>query len=268
MQISSDKVSGRFLEINNCKVQHLGEHDYRMVRPAGRQDYYMLYILRGACRIFENGTVRVASAGDLVFYRPHERQEYAFLGSDRSVTAFVHFSGTAVEELLGAYGIFAERVIRVGGSKRPERLFRDMVDEFCLKKPHWQQSAAALLQQFFAAVARAVAYRETAVSPTLEHSMDEVLRVMHRRYAENHDVAYYAAMCHLSVGRFAHVFKESTGTSPKHYLLQIRIDAALDLLANTGLNVAQVAEAVGIPDVNYFSRLMKKYTGRSPREQR
>ena len=96
----------------------------------------------------------------------------------------------------------------------------------------------------------------------------EVLRHMHRHYDEDHDVAFYAAMCHLSEGRFAHAFKEATGTSPKRYVLELRVRAALDLLFTTDLTVSQVAAAVGVGDVNYFSRLIKKHTGKSPRDSR
>ena len=59
-----------------------------------------------------------------------------------------------------------------------------------------------------------------------------------------------------------------TGTSPKRYVLGLRVSAALDLLATTDLTVSQVATAVGVGDVNYFSRLIKKHTGRSPRDSR
>lgn len=267
MQINSERVSTRFLEINNCNIQDLSVRDRRMLRPTGRMDYHLLYILRGVCYLTENGRVQRLEAGHLVLYRPGERQEYAFEACDESISAFAHFSGTAVKETLGALGLDDGRVYFVGINKRLERVFRDMVDEFCLKKPYYAEHAAALLLQFFSLAARN-AKGEGNVRGALGEGIAEVLRYMHRHYAEAHDVSFFAAMCHLSVGRFAHVFKEATGTSPKQYILRLRIQAALDLLFTTDLTVFEVAAAVGVADVNYFSRMMKKHTGRAPREQR
>ncbi len=268
MQISSERLSSRFLEINSCNIQHLTGREYHMLRAAGRVDYHMLYIMHGRCRVIENGTEREVSAGHIVLYRPHERQEYAFAASDDTVSAYIHFTGTACEEILETLGVFSARATYVGVTKRLERLFRDTVDAFRLKKPYWQENATALFLQFLAEAARIAAYDGMTPNGALEHEINEVVRYMHRNYAENHDVAFYAAMCHLSAGRFAHVFKESTGCAPKHYLLRIRMDVALELLATTSLTVGEVASAVGIDDINYFSRVVKKYTGRTPRDQR
>ena len=267
MRMSSEKNSPRFLEVNNCNIQDLSARDRRMLRPTGRVDYHLLYVLRGACYVTENGHEQKIEAGNLIIYRPGERQEYAFRAKDGSVSAFVHFSGTAVFEIMQELGAFEGRVVFLGVNKRLERVFRDMVDEFCLKRPYYAENAAALLLQFLALAARSVRGEGVLRAPAGD-GVTEVLRHMHRHYDEEHGVAFYAAMCHLSEGRFAHAFKEVTGTSPKRYVLGLRVSAALDLLATTDLTVSQVATAVGVGDVNYFSRLIKKHTGRSPRDSR
>ena len=268
MQISSERLSERFFEINSCNVQQLTGREYRMVRERGRVDYHVLYIMQGCCHVMENGKELSLDAGHLILYRPNERQEYRFAAEDCTVSAYVHFSGTACAEILDTLGVFSDRFVFVGTTKRLERLFRDTVDVFRLKRPCWQESAAALLLQFLAEAARTVAYGKMTANGALEREIDEVVRYMHGNYAENHDVAFYAAMCHLSEGRFAHVFKASTGYAPKNYLLRIRMNVALELLATTSLSVGEVAAAVGVSDVNYFSRLIKKHTGRTPRDQR
>lgn len=268
MQPSSERISDKQLEINSCNIQYLSKGDYHMVRPKGRVDYHILYIMEGVCHVWENGKEHPVSAGNIILYEPGERQDYAFWGREQSVSAYVHFSGEAVRELLGACDLLGRRVSYVGEAKQPARIFREMVEEFCLKKPFWRENAAALFQHFLACAARQRQYESEGVNVALRHSMDEVLRYMHRHYAEDHDVAFYAAMCHLSCGRFAHAFKESTGSSPWRYVLRIRIDVALELLATTTLSVAEVATAVGVADVNYFSRLIKKHTGHTPRRQR
>ena len=267
MQQSSEKISSKYLEINNCNIQHLSGREYYMLRENGRVDYYILYIVEGMCYLFENGEKIAVPAGNIVLYRPSERQEYLFGGEEKTVSAFVHFSGTAAEAVL-ADAKLGGRVMALGGAAEPLRLFRAMVEEWGMKKPCYESAAVALFLQFLSAVGRQQVYLQNGISPARQHSMDKVLRHMHTHYIENHTVAFYAAMCHQSEGRFAHAFKESTGTSPKHYMLGVKMDAAAQLLATTTLSVAEIARAVGIEDENYVSRLFKRFTGKAPRTQR
>ncbi len=267
MQISSEKISTRFLEINNCNVQKLKQKRTTILRERGRVDYYILYVLRGSCEVLDSGRIYTVGAGNLILYAPGERQEYRFTGEEDAETAFVHFSGTACEEILTSCGFLGRRVIFIGDGK-PARIIRDTVEEFCLKKPFFEEQTAALFLHFLSVAARRASYHEEGVNVGLQHSVDEVLRYMHTHAGENRDVAFFAAMCHLSEGRFAHVFKSCTGASPKQYMIKIKVAHAERLLATTNLTLAEIAEAVGIEDLNYFSRLVKKHTGRSPRELR
>ena len=64
--------------------------------------------------------------------------------------------------------------------------------------------------------------------------------------------------------RFSHAFKESVGVSPKRYMLEIKVAVARDLLRHTDLDISEVALKVGIEDANYFTKLIKRYTGHTP----
>jgi len=59
-------------------------------------------------------------------------------------------------------------------------------------------------------------------------------------------------------------FKKTTGKSIINYLIDVRINAAKKLLAESSMSCARIAAAVGFEDANYFSRVFKKRTGYSP----
>ena len=71
-----------------------------------------------------------------------------------------------------------------------------------------------------------------------------------------------------SLGRsYAHIercFKRHFGMSPEKYLAGIRMDRAQEMLLETSLNVAEIADALGYDDPGYFSRLFSRRTGLSP----
>lgn len=63
-------------------------------------------------------------------------------------------------------------------------------------------------------------------------------------------------------------FKKVTGTSYTEYVNRKRLDHALFLLNTTSLQIQTIAEYCGIPDLNYFCKLFKKYIHKSPTSYR
>lgn len=77
-------------------------------------------------------------------------------------------------------------------------------------------------------------------------------------------LADMADACCLSQRRLRDLFQLHTGTSPKKFLIKVRMEQAGDLLLHTGLTVGEVAENCGYNDGLYFSRLFKAYYGAAP----
>lgn len=64
------------------------------------------------------------------------------------------------------------------------------------------------------------------------------------------------------------LFTRRYGVPPVQYLGRLRLRLALDLLASTPLPIADVAVRCGLPDLSYFSKLISRHTGFSPRVYR
>lgn len=75
-----------------------------------------------------------------------------------------------------------------------------------------------------------------------------------------------AKRVHLSTVYFSELFKKETGLSLNQYLNKIRVDKARVLIEGNTLNISEIAQAVGIDDNNYFSRIFKKHCGITPSE--
>lgn len=72
----------------------------------------------------------------------------------------------------------------------------------------------------------------------------------------------------ISAGYLATVFKRETGRTVCEYITDKRIDHAAYLLSTTNLQIQTVALHCGIMDVQYFSKIFKKKTGKTPKEYR
>ena len=82
-------------------------------------------------------------------------------------------------------------------------------------------------------------------------------------YLENKDLAH---ACGLSEVYFRKLFSAAFHTTPRQYLIGIRLRKAQQLLREGGYKVSQVAEYCGFTNEYHFSRTFKKYTGMTPSE--
>ena len=75
---------------------------------------------------------------------------------------------------------------------------------------------------------------------------------------------------HLHMGRsklFELCHREFQKT-PGELILEVRIDAARELLENPKLTTAEIAQAVGFPDASYFCQRFRRACGKTPTEYR
>ena len=89
-----------------------------------------------------------------------------------------------------------------------------------------------------------------------------------QKYSEPLTLEEVAGYVGFSPAYFSSIFKKHTDINFSDYLIQIRIEAAKELLRTTDDSVAEVSAAVGYPDDKYFRKLFKKIVCLKPSEYR
>lgn len=94
-----------------------------------------------------------------------------------------------------------------------------------------------------------------------------------RQYIDTHfceDITrdFLANMFYISPNYLSHLFQREGKIGLNEYLNHVRIEYAKSLLKNYDLNVKEVAQASGFQDSNYFCRIFRKKTERTPTEYR
>lgn len=92
----------------------------------------------------------------------------------------------------------------------------------------------------------------------------EIISFISSHYTEKITLSDISQSTFYSAAYCENEFKKTTGKSIINYLIDIRINAAKKLLAESSMSCARIAAAVGFEDANYFSRVFKKRTGYSP----
>lgn len=109
--------------------------------------------------------------------------------------------------------------------------------------------------------------RKPEIAGLERHHRDMVLDVASQINEEPRDVPSVAELAKrvgYSADHFARVFRDVTGSSPREFIVQARINRARILLTESSLTVSQIAHALGYEDIYFFSRQFKAKTGVSP----
>lgn len=92
----------------------------------------------------------------------------------------------------------------------------------------------------------------------------DIFHYIESNYAQNITLAELAHRAHMSEGYFCRMFKQSTGRTPMDYINHFRIEQSIILLNQGICNITEAGMTVGFDDINYFSRVFKKYMQQSP----
>lgn len=97
-----------------------------------------------------------------------------------------------------------------------------------------------------------------------EEKISKAIRFVENNYASDLKNRQLAEFCGMTEFRFSRVFKERYGVRFREYLIFYRLREARRLLANAEVSVTEVAYSVGFNDPSYFTRVFRKYFGKSP----
>lgn len=91
---------------------------------------------------------------------------------------------------------------------------------------------------------------------------------IHRKHAEPITTEELARRAGLSLRQFERTFRKALGTSPRQYILRVRIESACSLLAETDDTIASIAQKCGFYDHAHFTHAFISQINMSPSQFR
>ena len=104
--------------------------------------------------------------------------------------------------------------------------------------------------------------------PTSKYVIREITEYIHNNYNQKLMINTLAQRFFLNSSYLSNLFKVETGKSFTHYLVECRLNKAVELLENTDLSLYEISSKVGYDDYFHFSKLFKKYMNTSPANYR
>ncbi|MBR6913246.1 MAG: helix-turn-helix transcriptional regulator [Treponema sp.] len=87
-------------------------------------------------------------------------------------------------------------------------------------------------------------------------------------YAEYLSLQVLSEKMYMNASYLSSQFSKETGTTLTEYINRTRINHALPLLVQTSRRIEEISNTCGFDDMNYFSRVFRKFAGCSPSEYR
>ena len=91
-----------------------------------------------------------------------------------------------------------------------------------------------------------------------------VMDYIAEHYCEKIYIEKLSEMIGVSADYFTKMFKDSIGKTPIEYINGLRVNRAMQLLCDTDISMAEIAESTGFCNPNYFHKIFKQYMETSP----
>lgn len=98
--------------------------------------------------------------------------------------------------------------------------------------------------------------------------MRRAVDYIEKHFSEQVTLNQVAEKLYVSNFYLSRMFKKELGINFIDYLNELRIEKAKEMLVNAKYKTYEVAEAVGVPNSHYFSKLFRKYVGMTASEYR
>ena len=143
---------------------------------------------------------------------------------------------------------------------------KEIISEF-KKMPQRTDEYLASSVNIMAACAGYI-YLKKLVSLENSSLSEQLADYIEDHYQDNITLKSMAKALGVSVTKLCTDIRAEIDTTPHALLDNYRIKKAQDLLKTTKLPISIIAAKVGMPDYNYFSRIFKKRTGKTPSQYR
>ncbi len=115
--------------------------------------------------------------------------------------------------------------------------------------------------------------RKQQATPRLHYNRNvEIVRELARYVIENYkterNISFYADKMHLSPQHLSTTIKKTTGKTLTDIISTFVINDAKGKLKSTELTIQEIAYSLNFPDISFFGKYFKRYTGLSPKQFR
>ncbi len=228
----------------------------------GRLDYYLIYLIEGKLVVETDGGCGEVNEGELFVIPPRRAYRYESFG-EHIYFLCVHFTGSEALSKLEEYDIpLFPKVCSLSPNNHLQKRFMSLFDAFAKKDSFFERELAILLERILIEASRAI--KEKSNGTLLSKS----IRFINEHYADQIKIPDLARMEGMCMTLYNKLFKRQMGVAPTKYIMNLRIQHAIELLDTSDIPINEIGTICGYNNFNFFSRIFKACVGKSPSEYR
>ena len=101
-----------------------------------------------------------------------------------------------------------------------------------------------------------------------EEIVKRLVQCIIKYYTKERSVSFYADLLHVSPQHLSTTVNKVTGKTVTNILAKLVITDAQAKLKSTDLTIQEIAYSLNFPDISFFGKYFKRYTGMSPKQYR
>jgi len=262
--------------------RHIANMTGAYCRPHWHEQIELAYVVDGVFILFIGANRIALQPGDILFVNSNELHEYHIERAPSDIFCMVlnlaALQGRFMNKYDSRYLIpMSKNLLQFQNHIRNDpcmrAFFATLLDEHHSKLDGYE---FAVKSAIYGIIARLVRHYTVQILNDQEYkynnrnldSINRAISFIEEHYSDNISLTHIADHLGFTKYYFCRFFKDMTGRSPIGYLNEYRIHQAMALLADTNLNIIEIALSSGFSDSNYFSRVFKAITSVSPTDFR
>ena len=239
----------------------------------------IMQITQGEACVQIGTDVVTAKKGDFLYVPPSmmlrvtaEEGNAAVRGIIFDISVFEDNMENFDTEVFDMFYIQSKNKITVFGDSHPVhstlyKLMGECFEEYATRDVCYKLPIRANIYLMLTALLRFYCGSRNELDRMIYHNvlrLSPVLNYIGESFKEKIYIEKLADMINVSPDYFTKMFKETIGKTPIDYINAMRINYAMELLAKTEMQMAEIAEIIGFCNPNYFHKIFKQYMSVSP----
>lgn len=282
--------------MNKCITPKNWTHPRRI-----SSEYILFIIISGEMYLQEDEQVYILHPGDYIFLHPHH-VHHGYKPSQCEYY-YIHFQPECLtpwdceeipqitqiiidnnrlayqcdpfsDDLYTRYKLFVPKDRHIYTQSILEQINNHMNESLLLQEkqmPHYKMNCSAHFIEIMALLSRDFVAH---ILPEYQHKqyyenrqkVHALINYIHIKYAEQITSQEISDQFNMNFDSLNRIFKHETGFTIFHYIKQVRLNHARELLTTTQLKISEISEYTGFCDQYYFSRTFKHAFGISPKQ--
>ncbi len=247
--------------------------------PHSHKNIEINYVRNGKCYLKIDDKIISFQKGDCMILFPNV-EHYFFTTNEKAVLVQLEFSLDIFPQMLPCPGLkhdllfqdqldsHARKTIKIRNNIEMNRIINKAVRELNDKKANFELLTRLYIAELFVLVSRELDNQFDLANRNNNPQLELVLQHIHSNYQQKIQFGQLAKNIGISSRYLRSNFGKKMGISPVAYLMEYRINRALELFKDQSLSIKEIAFDTGFVTQQYFSKKFKESVGISPKEYR